>query len=95
MIMIFRKEYQIYLLSPSLDSPQLIKLLEDCSAGKNNDIKLLLSEEMNTVIIEGCHYAAFELLDQEVVGMQTDIFDDSLIRMKTGGYEEPDFEMTM
>ena len=40
-------------------------------------------------------YAAFELLDQEVVGMQTDIFDDSLIRMKTGGYEEPDFEMTM
>ena len=60
-----------------------------------NDIKLLLSGEMNTVVIDGCHYAAFELLDQEVVGMQTDIFDDSLIRMKTGGYEEPDFEMTM
>ena len=60
-----------------------------------NDIKLLLSGEMNTVVIDGCHYAAFELLDQEVVGMQTDIFDDNLIRMKTGGYEEPDFEMTM
>lgn len=60
-----------------------------------NDIKLLLSGEMNTVVIDGCHYAAFELLNQEVVGMQTDIFDDSLIRMKTGGYEEPDFEMTM
>ena len=38
MIMIFRKEYQIYLLSPSLDSPQLIKLLEDCSAEKNDVI---------------------------------------------------------
>ena len=60
-----------------------------------NDIKLLLSGEMNTVVIDGCHYAAFELLDQEVVGMQTDIFDDSLIRMKTGGYDEPGFEMTM
>ena len=60
-----------------------------------NDIKLLLSGEMNTVIIDDCHYAAFELLDQEVLAMQTDIFDDSLIRMKTGGYEEPDFEMTM
>ena len=60
-----------------------------------NDIKLLLSGEMNTVVIDGCHYAAFELLDQEVVGMQTDIFDDNLIRMKTGGYEEPDFEMTI
>jgi len=27
--------------------------------------------------------------------MQTDIFDDTLIRMKTGGYDQPDFEMTM
>lgn len=60
-----------------------------------NDIKLLLSGEMNTVAIDDCHYAAFELLDQKVVGMQTDIFDDSLIRMKTGGYEEQNFEMTM
>ena len=60
-----------------------------------NDIKLLLSGEMNTVIIDDCHYAAFELLDQEVLATQTDIFDDSLIRMKTGGYDEPDFELTM
>ena len=60
-----------------------------------NDIKMLLSGEMNTVVIDDCHYAAFELLDQEVLGMQTDIFDGNLIRMKTGGYDEPDFEMTM
>ena len=60
-----------------------------------NDIKMLLSGEMNTVVIEDCHYAAFELLDQEVEAMQTDIFDGNLIRMKTGGYDEPDFELTM
>ena len=60
-----------------------------------NDIKMLLSGEMNTVVIEDCHDAAFELLDQEVLEMQVDIFDDSRIRMKTGGYEEPDFELTM
>ena len=50
---------------------------------------------MNTIIIDDCHYAAYELLDQEVLGMQMDLFDDSLIRMKTGYYEEPDFEMSM
>ena len=33
--------------------------------------------------------------DQEVEAMQTDIFDGNLIRMKTDGYEEPDFEMSM
>ena len=60
-----------------------------------NDIKLLLSGEMNTVLIDDCHYAAFELLDQEVLQMQVDIFDDSLIRMKTGGYDEQAFELTM
>ena len=60
-----------------------------------NDIKMLLSGEMDTVIIDDCYYAAYELLDQEVLGIQTDIFDDSLIRMKTGGYEELDFEMSM
>ena len=60
-----------------------------------NDIKMLLSGEMNTVVIEDCHYAAFELLDQEVEAMQTDIFDGNLIRMKTGGYDEPDFGLTM
>ena len=57
--------------------------------------EMLLSGEMNTVVIDDCHYAAFELLDQEVEAMQTDIFDGNLIRMKTGGYEEPDFEMSM
>lgn len=72
-----------------------IKTLDGDIRISPNDIKLLLSGEMNTVVIDDCHYAAFELLDQEVVGMQTDIFDDSLIRMKTGGYEEQDFEMTM
>ena len=60
-----------------------------------NDIKMLLSGETNTVVIDDCNYAAFELLDQEVLEMQVDIFDDSRIRMKTGGYEEPDFELTM
>lgn len=60
-----------------------------------NDIKMLLSGETNTVVIDECNYAAFELLDQEVLEMQVDIFDDSRIRMKTGGYEEPDFELTM
>lgn len=60
-----------------------------------HDIKMLLSGETNTVVIDDCNYAAFELLDQEVLEMQVDIFDDSRIRMKTGGYEEPDFEMTM
>ena len=42
--------------------------------------------------IRGCDYR-FHVGSS--IGMQTDIFDDSLIRMKTGGYEEPDFEMTM
>jgi hypothetical protein len=60
-----------------------------------HNIKMLLSGEMNTVVIDDCHYAAFELLDQEVEAMQTDIFDGNLIRMKTGGYEEPNFEMMM
>lgn len=60
-----------------------------------NDIKLLLSGAMNTVLIDDCHYAAFELLDQEVLQMQVDIFDDSRIRMKTGGYDEQGFELTM
>ena len=36
-----------------------------------------------------------EPITHEVLGMQTDIFDGNLIRMKTGGYDEPDFEMTM
>ena len=60
-----------------------------------HNIKMLLSGEINTVVIDDCHYAAFKLLNQEVEAMQTDIFDGSLIRMKTGGYEEPNFEMTM
>ena len=58
-----------------------------------NTIKMLLTGEMNTVIIDDCHYAAYELLDQEVLGMQMDLFDDNLIRMKTSDYEEPDFKV--
>ena len=61
----------------------------------SEDCAMLLSGEMQEVVINNCHYCAFELLDQEVLKMQTDIFDDNLIRMKTGGYDQPDFEMTM
>ena len=61
----------------------------------SEDCAMLLSGEMQEVVINNCHYCAFELLDQEVLKMQTDIFDDTLIRMKTGGYDQPDFEMTM
>ena len=59
------------------------------------NIKMLFSGEINNEVIDDCNYAAFKILNQEVEAMQTDIFDGSLIRMKTGGYEEPDFEMTM
>ena len=61
----------------------------------SEDCAMLLSGEMQEVVINNCHYCAFELLDQEVLKMQTDIFDDNLIRMKTGGYDQPNFEMTM
>lgn len=54
------------------------------------DTKALLDGTRTTIDIEGTHYAAFELLDQEVVAFQTDLFNDNCIRMKT---EEPNLEM--
>lgn len=54
------------------------------------DTKELLNGTRTTIDIDGVHYAAFELLDQEVVAFQTDLFNDNCIRMKT---EEPNLEM--
>lgn len=52
--------------------------------------------DMQFVHIGGAQYCAFELLDQEIVQKQTDLFDEDLIRMKT---QEPEqelgFKMTM
>ena len=56
---------------------------------------MLLSGEANEVMISGCHYAAFELLDQEVTGEQVDLFDSDTIRMKTSGEYVEGFEPTM
>ena len=50
------------------------------------DTKELLDGTRKTIDMDGVHYAAFELLDQEVVASQTDLFNDNCIRMKT---EEP------
>lgn len=54
------------------------------------DCRRLLAGEMDTVQIDGVRYADFELLDQEVIDSQTDLFDSSLIRMRT---EEADIRM--
>lgn len=54
------------------------------------DNQKLLNEEMRFVRISGTTYAAYELLDQEVTAIQTDLFDNCLIRMKT---EEPEQEI--
>ena len=54
-------------------------------------IKQLLSGEMDTVTINNCKYVADVLLDQEVIEMKRSIYDDSLLRMKTGNCEESDF----
>ena len=60
------------------------------------DTKQLLDGDMQFVHIGGAQYCAFELLDQEIVQKQTDLFDEDLIRMKT---QEPEqelgFKMTM
>ena len=60
------------------------------------DTKQLLDGNMQFVHIGGAQYCAFELLDQEIVQKQTDLFDEDLIRMKT---QEPEqelgFKMTM
>lgn len=54
------------------------------------DIKDLLDGTRITIDIEGVHYAAFELLDQEVTASQVDLFNGNCIRMKT---EEANLEM--
>lgn len=54
------------------------------------DTKELLDGTRTTIDIEGVHYAAFELLDQEVTASQIDLFNDNCIRMKT---EEVDMEI--
>ena len=54
------------------------------------DIKDLLEGSRTTIDIEGVHYAAFELLDQEVTASQMDLFNENCIRMKT---EEANLEM--
>ena len=52
------------------------------------DSRALLNGNQKFLSIDGVAYAADELLNQELVGMQRDLFDKSLIRMKTGGNEE-------
>lgn len=58
----------------------------------SEDGKALLDGDRQSIRIGGVTYAAHELLAQEITGMQADLFDQSLIRMKT---EEPDEAMTM
>lgn len=55
----------------------------------------LLSGEINQIQIDGCYYAAYELLDQEVTASQVDIFDGDTIRMVTSGEYVQGFEPTM
>ena len=54
------------------------------------DTKELLEGTRTTIDIDGVHYAANELLDQEVTASQTDLFNSNCIRMKT---EEANLEM--
>lgn len=54
--------------------------------------KALLDGETSFVKLGGVTLAADELLAQEVAGSQTDLFDGSLIRLKT---EEPEETITM
>lgn len=56
------------------------------------DSKALLSGEMQFIKIGGITFSAYELLNQEITDMQTDLFDQNLVRMKT---EEPEESMTM
>lgn len=56
------------------------------------DSKALLSGEMQFIKIGGITFASYELLNQEITDMQTDLFDQNLVRLKT---EEPEETMTM
>lgn len=55
------------------------------------DTKKLLNGDIQFVQIGGTQFCSFELLDQEIIQKQTDLFDDDLIRMKT---QEPEQEIT-
>ncbi len=55
----------------------------------------LLGGEMPTLRIGDTSYADWELLDQPVLGQQTDLFDENLIRMKAGEAPEPEEAPTM
>ena len=55
-----------------------------------DETKRLLDGVQHTVKIDGAEFAAYELLDQEVIGSQVDLFDSSIVRLKT---EEPDLDM--
>lgn len=59
------------------------------------DIKAMLSGDKQDVRIGGVIYAAYELLDMEVVNMQADLFDSGLIRMKADEPDEQTFAPTM
>ena len=54
----------------------------------SEDGKALLNGSKQFLSIGGVAYAADELLNQEIINMQRDLFDQSLIRMKTEGTEE-------
>lgn len=58
-------------------------------------IKAMLSGEKQDIRIDGVIYAAYELLDMEVVDMQADLFDNGLIRMKADESDEQTFVQTM
>ena len=59
------------------------------------DIKAMLGGEKQDIRIDGVIYAAYELLDMEIVDMQTDLFDNGLIRMKADETDEQTFVQTM
>lgn len=48
-----------------------------------DDTKDLLAGKRPTIVIEGTRYADFEILEQEVIASQTDLFNENCIRMKT------------
>lgn len=54
--------------------------------------KALLDGSLPHIISDSVSIAANELLDQEITDMQRDLFDQSLIRLKT---EEPQEAMSM
>ncbi len=59
------------------------------------DGKALLDGDAQFIKIGGVTIAAHELLDQEITGMQADLFDQSLIRVKTEETPEQGLAPTM